>query len=73
MNTAFLLQLHENLKSLTLGNAARHLEEPLRQATERGSSSEVFLLEEGYVSFSKKEENCCSRSSRNGTSADRSS
>ena len=45
MNTAFLLQLHENLKSLTLGNAARHLEERLRQAAERGSSYEEFLLE----------------------------
>ncbi len=45
MNTARLLQLHENLKSLTLGNAARHLEERLRQAVERGSSYEEFLLE----------------------------
>ncbi len=53
MNTAFLLQLHENLKSLTLGNAARHLEECLRQAAERESSYEVFLLE-GDTSFFKE-------------------
>ncbi len=45
MNTARLLQLHENLKNLTLGNAARHLEERLRQASERGASYEEFLLE----------------------------
>ena len=35
MNAGLLLQLHENLRTLTLGNAARHLEERLRQAEER--------------------------------------
>lgn len=45
MNAGLLLQLHENLRSLTLGNAARHLEERLRQAEERGASYEEFLLD----------------------------
>ena len=45
MNEASLFQLHENLKNLTLGNSARHLKERLRQAEERDSSYEDFLLD----------------------------
>ena len=57
MNAGLLLQLHENLRSLTLGNAARHLEERLRQAEERGASYEEFLLDLTEVELQIRSEN----------------
>ncbi len=57
MNAGCLLQLHENLKGLTLGNAARHLEERLRQAEERGASYEEFLLELTELELQIRSEN----------------
>ena len=45
MNAGRLLQLHENLKNLNLGNMAKHLEERIRQSEALGASYGDFLLE----------------------------
>lgn len=45
MNAGHLLQLHENLKNLNLGNMAKHLEERIRQSEALGASYGDFLLE----------------------------
>lgn len=66
MTNATLAQLRENLKALTLSTISRELESSLRQAKERGTSYDEFLLALTETELENRAENRLKRRVREG-------